>query len=320
MQDWNRLGTIESEPKGSRRKPNLMTSWKNLSNSIRGTVALALIASSTCVLAQAVNPNGFPSGPHYNLNLIGKKLDYNCTPVVYDENGDPVYGNVIFVPVIGEGIQILIKSGKKHGKASELYQAFAVTDACAPWFDGNPAVVELPPNENGYRVYARALATPGGTATLMYGGSLFSAIDEYGNDLIDLGLVTSTGVASPGEKVQRTKGKSTAVDITGLFMWSGTVCNIIFPQGPVYTDLGDGSVPLCWTDVDLNGIVSAGDTFAAPEPDGTCSTGTLIWAKVTCTEYTAPTWIFNIAELVESDWLMDNEGSKLIQLRFYPVP
>ena len=45
----------------------------------------------TCILAsalagpawavkpgQAVNPNGFPSGEHFNLNIHGKKLDFNC--------------------------------------------------------------------------------------------------------------------------------------------------------------------------------------------------------------------------------------------------
>ena len=178
----------------------------HLFNSIRGAIALALVTSSNAALAQAVNPNGFPSGAHFNLNIHGKKADYNCTPVVYDTNGIPVYGNGIFVPETGQDIQIVLKSGRKGGKASDLYQEFQVTDACAPAFDGSPAVVELPPNANGYRVYARALAKPGGSATLTYGGSLFSAVDEYGNDLVDLGLVTSGGVASPGESLGAKQG------------------------------------------------------------------------------------------------------------------
>lgn len=301
---------------------------KNLCKAVPSAIVLALLGAAPSALAQTVNPNGFPSGDHYNLNIIGKNLDYNCTPVEYDAYGNPVYGNVIFVPETGDGIQIVIKSGsaKSGGKASQIYTEFRVTDACAPWFDGTPAVVELPPSANGYHVYARALAKPGGSTTLTYGGSLFSAVDEYGNDLVDLGLVTGNSVASTGEPLTRTKGKSTAVDITGLFLWSGTVCDIVFPQVPVYTDPLDGSKPVCWTDTDADGQVSSGDTFApavadASVPGGyTCATGTgtLIWVQVTCTTYTDE-WIFNIADLVSSDWLMSNDGSKLIQLRFYPV-
>jgi len=48
--------------------------------------------------------------------------------------------------------------------------------------------------------------------------------DELGNDLILLGLVTSNGFETPYRSVTRTKGKSTALDITGLFLWSGDVC------------------------------------------------------------------------------------------------
>lgn len=287
---------------------------KHLCNTIRGAIVLALATGTTCALAQTiVNPNGFPSGAHYNLNIHGKKADYNCTPVVYDSAGNPVYGNSIFVPESGQGIQILIKSGKKGGRATDLYQEFRVTDACAV-FDKSPAVLELPPNENGYRVYARALAKPGGSATLRYGGSLFSAQDEYGNNLVDLGLITPTGVTPTGQAMQRTKGKSVAVDITPLFLWSGTVCNI-FSQDPA-----TGTRWLCWLDNPLNpdglGLISPDDSFSAPV-NGLCSEGVLTEVPVTCVTYDNE-WIFNIADLVESDWLIDNDGSKLIQLRFYP--
>lgn len=284
---------------------------KELCNSVRRALVLALAFGSTCAFAQVVNPNGFPSGEHFNLNIHGKKADYNCTPVVYESAGNPIYGNSIFVPETGQGIQILIKSGRKGGKATDLYQNFAVTDACSV-FDGSPAVVELPPNENGYRVYARALAKPGGAATLSYGGSLFSAVDEYGNNLVDLGLITGAGVAAPGQPLQRSKGKSVAVDITPLFLWSGTVCNIAFDG------VGTGTQSLCWIDnpLNLNGIISSDDSFSAPV-NGACTSGVLTSVPVNCVTYVNE-WIFNIAELVESDWLMDNEGSKLIQLRFYP--
>ena len=283
-------------------------------------VSLALPETSH---GQIVNPNGFPSGPHFNLNIIGKKGDYNCTPVVYDEGGLPVYGNVIFVPEDGDGIQIVMTSGKKGGKGTQNFaDELQVTDACAG-FDGNPAVLQLPPNENGYRVYARALAKPVGTDwTISYGGTLFSAQDEFGNDLVDLGLITDNGVASTGETVVRTKGKSTAKDITGLFLWSGTVCNIDWSGASLETR------PLCWLDNldgtiegSVVGLIDPTDSFFAPTGEGTCAEGEGLHTQVPviCSEPYVESWIFNIADLVSSDWLVDNNGTKLVQLRFYPV-
>jgi hypothetical protein len=37
-----------------------------------------------------------------------------------------------------------------------------------------------------------------------------------------------------------------------------------------------------------------------------------------CKDYT-DTWVFNIAAFVEYLWGLDNNGSKLLQIRFYPV-
>ena len=79
-----------------------------------------------------VNPNGFPSGEHYNLNIHGKKAEFTCPEQEYylevtvacegHEIGDlveecpescscgptnfPIYGNSIFVPEDGQGIKI----------------------------------------------------------------------------------------------------------------------------------------------------------------------------------------------------------------------
>ena len=35
--------------------------------------------------------------------------------------------------------------------------------------------------------------------------------------------------------------------------------------------------------------------------------------------HSTPTWVFNLAELVEQDQMIDNDGAKLVQIRFYPV-
>lgn len=117
------------------------------------------------------NGNGYPSGPHFNLNIHGKKADYQCSPetwecTVTDVDGEEivtkyasadecllscaepatctrVYGNVINIPfdnvevdaegndVINEPFQILIESGRKGPKGAAAITELQVTDSCA---------------------------------------------------------------------------------------------------------------------------------------------------------------------------------------------
>ncbi len=97
---------------------------------------------------EILNPNGFPSGKHYNLNIIGKKSNFVCPELEYDEFGNPIYGNVIFVPENGQGIQILMQSGKK-GKKVKGIPTLQVIDPCTALFDSDEAIVQLPLNEFG---------------------------------------------------------------------------------------------------------------------------------------------------------------------------
>jgi hypothetical protein len=275
------------------------------------------------VHAQIANPNGFPSGPHYNLNIHGKKDGFTCPAVEYDASGNPIYGNSVFIPESGEA-QIIMVSGRKGKDATAGFTDLQAVDDCA--FDDGQVRIQLPPNEKGYRVFARALAKPidGSSWQMNYSGELFSAIDEYGNDLVDLGLVTGNVVTPTGQPIVRAKGKSIALDITGLFMWTGTICTIDSSTPYLLSDpsLADYK-PLCWIDDDGIPGFTGSDSFSEPVSDGvggfTCSAGTLIWVRVSCTEYLEPYWIFNIADLVLSDWVVDNNGTKLVQIRFYPV-
>jgi hypothetical protein len=90
--------------------------------------------------------NGGPSGPHYNLNIIG---------VAQGKNISNDGGNVIFVPLTGS-TKILLSEGP-----------FDVLDKNGT--DGS-AAFQLPnpdPNNTGtttYSVYARALGKPGGSS------------------------------------------------------------------------------------------------------------------------------------------------------------
>ena len=68
--------------------------WKmrNLKMIVLLTVAVGfiLVGSASAVKpGEDVNPNGFPSGDHYNLNIIGKKQGFNCPDQEVDENGNP---------------------------------------------------------------------------------------------------------------------------------------------------------------------------------------------------------------------------------------
>jgi hypothetical protein len=145
------------------------------------------------------NPNGFPSGTHYNLNIIAKQSHFQCPPASegnylevtacgcgehevgdYVEDCDlldtcvatsiPIYGNVIFIPREQEWnpdkeqfeppIIIKMESGKKGPKGKVAGpDILEVTDSCT--LDDNEAVLRLPADKKGYAVYARILGKPG---------------------------------------------------------------------------------------------------------------------------------------------------------------
>jgi hypothetical protein len=257
-----------------------------------------------------VNPNGFPSGPHYNLNIIGKKAGFTCPTLEYDEYGNPKHGKVIFVPENGEGIEIYMQSGK--GKKAEVITDLQVIDPCAG-FDGDGAVMQLPKNEAGYRVYARALGKPTDNPDITISPQLVAVEDEYGNDLVYLGLVSDSSFETSSVSFTRTKGKSKAIDITALFQWTGTVCYVSQPEG-TYQQTMD----LCCIDLDMNGTYDE-CTQATLDP----LTGLLYcpesYSSVTayCVQYTGE-WVFNIGDFVTYLWNADNNGVKLLQVRFYP--
>lgn len=98
--------------------------------------------------ANSTTGNGAPSGPHYNLNIIGKG-DKTCGT---NTGG----GNRIFVPLSGSS-KIMLSQG-----------SFDVLDYCG--LDGS-ASFQLPnpdPTNSGtttYSVYARALGKPKGSST-----------------------------------------------------------------------------------------------------------------------------------------------------------
>ncbi len=127
--------------------------------------------------------NGAPSGPHYDLNIIGVPKGKTA-----DMTGDN--GHRIFVPLDGK-IRILLSPGD-----------FQVLDANGT--DGS-AAFQLPNPDSAntgttsYSVYARALGKPGGSAIMVA-----CASDSFGTTFCS----TDTLVAV------RSKGKSTFTNVS----------------------------------------------------------------------------------------------------------
>jgi hypothetical protein len=117
--------------------------------------AVALAIPLTFVMA--FGGNGAPSGPHYNLNIIG--VPRAKTALMKDNNLTGQYGHAIFVKVDGTS-KIFLVSGED----------FRVLDKNGT--DGDGAAFQLPapdPDNDGttdYSVFARALGNPGGKATV----------------------------------------------------------------------------------------------------------------------------------------------------------
>ena len=329
-------------------------------------VCVVLVVALTAHADKPVDPetgipfgNGFPSGPHYNLNIIGKRGNFTCPEPSFDDQQQQVFGNVIFIPREqgGDPITILMESGRKGPKGAQATAELQVTDWCTESFpdygenQGDGAALRLPKNDNGYAVYARLTGKPGegGEPTVSISPDLYYVEDEAGNDLILLGLVDPSGVfAWNGATLVRTdpaskgKGVQKATDITPLFLWSGWVC-YVQSDWDIYCldDQGNNTCsPLDLCCVDAETLLPDGTTV--PGPDGIyercdlcADVGTAVDTTCTCPEFDVDgipyipvtaqcqtyeeEWVFNIADFVGYLWDLDTTGSYVIQVRFYPL-
>jgi hypothetical protein len=318
-----------------------------------------------------VNPNGFPAGEHFNLNIHGKKADFNCPDpfdgfcggvdhtgdfgTCEDTDGDGVgdtwkYSNSLFIPEGTvdnpvDGITILMETGKSGGRGKKnedlvLQNSLVVKDPCS--FGANdPAVYQLPPAKNGYWVFWRALAKPGHPGdpetdpylTISdFGVNFFE--DGDGNKLYYAGTVGPNSVSSTTNgttTITRTKGKSTAVNITSLFTFTGDICYFDLFDCPGELGVDCLETPLCCEMIDngdgtshYDNCVLTTDTNGDGVVDGSdCDDGTenvgLESVYAYCKEFVDEP-IFNLADFMQFFMNVDNNGLKLLQLRFYPIP
>jgi|SRR5688572_250428 len=334
-----------------------MTEWtRKFVVSVVAATAFALMWQTH--LAHAGNNllgNGFPSGPHFNLNIIGKKPDFACPSQADYLAGTPDQ-NVIYVPQVSNEISILMESGAKGPKSAPTQTTLKVTNWCSQTLDGDAAALMLPKNADGYAVFARILGKPGeaGGPTFQFSGREFDLVqDEFGNDLIALGLITDTGVVDyAGNELQRwdgsSKGKGAlrAKDISALFQFTGSACAVNDQTtfcstggtcvagptvccAPFEDSNGTLVVASACNDPDLLGfgacvpqVETSPGVFACPTQltIGDTTTTTVVCPVPTACKQFTGSWIFNVADFVNVLYDAQNDGSYNVQIRLYPLP
>ncbi|MBN1682448.1 hypothetical protein JW865_02725 [Candidatus Bathyarchaeota archaeon] len=157
---------------------------------IKNMLVFMVLASLMLVPAFATG-NSAPSGPHYNLNIIGVPKNKS-----FDEGSN--MGHRIFVPltgkctielVAGPSFQVLDYIGTDGKAKLQLIDPYE-----GNYYEGNTVAK--------YSIWIRALGKPGGKANITAGGWLE---DEYGQIWYYYGDTVA---------VQRNKGQSVFTDKT----------------------------------------------------------------------------------------------------------
>jgi hypothetical protein len=195
------------------------------------------------------------------------------------------------------------------------------------------------------------------------GGDLLTCEDS--ERLVGLGLVSNKGAfdleenqtlvrfdtsdtygENPGQGSK--KGKSKAIDITGLFKWTGSVCEaagldsngdnkLTIEDFDVILTVGHTGANVTTADLDeietLYGLIIDPTTIATHDTDGdggiesdefdgwiqaALDSMTNLDGENVCRYYDSE-WVFNVADIVLYGFDYKNNGSSLTQLRFYPT-
>jgi len=150
------------------------------------------------------------------------------------------------------------------------------------------------------------------------GGDAISCEDQT---LVGLGLVnnkgafkqTEEGLERFGDESAKGKGKSKAVEITGLFIWSGVVCDASLDTNDDGELTLDDFIGLTEADIANAGVAVDGNDMIEPD-----EFQAYLATFDECTEFTDE-WVFNVADIVLYGFDYENNGSSLTQIRFYPT-
>ncbi len=286
--------------------------------------------------------NGFPSGPHFNLNIHGKKADFDGNP---EPGGKSVFILEYNTPEYPTStIQYV-----QNKKAS--LETLTVLDPLAEPFDSDPAKVQLPYEPDGYYVFGRILGKPNNSSNdgepssiILYPNVVKEACNDDPNNpdpdfgtytdcddaLLALGLIVGPNVYDATEvgfvrfddsNDSKGKGKSKAVDITPLFTYTGWVVDATLDIAEPYGEITIDDIPI--DDYDGNPLTDPNHDYNNSGfednsdvedwlTDMEASDPQMAW-------YFEGEWIFNIADLVITEQGLVNDGTKLVQIRFYPV-
>lgn len=224
-------------------------------------------------------------------------------------------------------------------KRSSVTELIAL-DKCAEPFDGDPAKVQLPYEDEGFYVFAAVKAKPNNgnnaeeSSIILSPNLVRQACDDTDpsnpefpdytecpvDDLLVLGLIvgnnvyeaTDIGFVRFDDQNIKGRGKSTAKDITDLLKWTGWVFDASLDlSGDGIIDAND--VPAEY-DLEENGGDGNGGIDDAEYENWLDDQIAAGFATFYENE-----WILNIAELVVTDQNISNDGVKLLKLRFYPV-
>lgn len=270
--------------------------------------------------------NGYPSGAHYNLNVHGK-TNYVCDDT---EEG----GNSVFVSEYGDST-ISYMTNKK----SSVTELIAL-DKCGEEFDGTPAKVQLPYESEGYFAFASIKGKPNNgnnadeSSVILSPNLVREACNDTDpanpefpiytecpdGDLLALGLIvgnniyeaTDVGFVRFDSGATIGKGKSKAKDITDLFKWTGWVFAALLDTS------GDGEVTFDDVPIEYDLVVNGGDGNGLID-EAEYDTWLLYLETEGLAVWYEDEWILNIADLVVTDQVVSNDGTKLLKIRFYPV-
>jgi hypothetical protein len=271
--------------------------------------------------------NGYPVGPHFNLNIHGLTKKDPSTFSCQSADG----GGSVFIAEYGIST-IEYVWNKKATSVTEL----TVLDPCGEVFDGSPAKVQVPYEAKGYYLFARlrgkpqnGTSSPSNVVVTPYpvlkvcndaGDPNFPSYtdcpDGSNTTLMVLGMLTTQGVYTMIQEgfyrfdgVQESKGKgkghAKAKNLTNMLQWTGYIC-----QGTLDTN-GDGVL----NEDDVPADYGNADGYIDPDEFKS-------WLQTQidtgmCEMKTE--WIWDLADLVGQTVDYENDGATLLKLRWYPV-
>ncbi len=300
--------------------------------------------------------NGFPSGLHFNLNVHGKDDGYNCNQSTGGKSVFiPLYGSSVIQYVSNKKSKltdlVVLDS------CSEYFYDFMTEPDDDPIKVFLPQKVQpdlepSPIEADGYYVFGRILAKPNngktqeGSNIILYPNHVVEACNDSGlepeegdpefGDYTDcdgdlaLGLIVGPNLYEvDGDQEQYVrfdpesdggKGKSRATDITRFFTYTGWVVDETLDTAEPYGEIDINDVPVADygdaltgenQDYNNDGYETAADVEAWLTDMSNLAVP-MAW-------YFPKEWILNIADLVVTEQGLENDGTKLLQIRFYPV-